>query len=457
MNRKLIVAIATAVILVAGTYIAIQFAKGYRPDLRKREIRGTGLLVTNSVPICAQVFLNGKLTTATNDTTNLPPGEYEVEIKKDGYISWKKTLKIEEELVTQAIARLFPSVTDLRPLTFTGAENLTPSPDGQKIAYVVTASSEDVKKGVWVLDMVTRPFSLSKDPIQIVRNTENLDFGNATLLWSPDSAQLLAHFPEGEKTVVSETNILLDAGGLNREEALRDATARLPVIFSQWEEQLAHKLNDQLLTLPSEMQNIATGSATNLYFSPDEEKLLLTATNEAEIPEKLIPPLPASSTQQEQRLLEPGNVYVYDLKEDRNFLIAQRQEPPAELGTLRQKILLVDRITQNLPFIEEASPSAYTKLQKETTQSTISEFAAQYAPISAGQLQWFPDSNHLIQTEEDKITILEYDGTNRAAVYAGSLLDRFAYSWPDGSKLLILTNLNPQSELPANLYAINLK
>ena len=94
MNRKLIVAIATAVILVAGTYIAIQFAKGYRPDLRKREIRGTGLLVTNSVPIGAQVFLNGKLTTATNDTTNLPPGEYEVEIKKDGYISWKKTLKI---------------------------------------------------------------------------------------------------------------------------------------------------------------------------------------------------------------------------------------------------------------------------------------------------------------------------------------------------------------------------
>src|SRR3990170_3558809 len=140
MNRRLLIYIATVVILVIGTATAIQFAKGYRPDLKSREIRGTGLLVTNSIPIGAQVFLNGKLTTATNDTTNLPPGEYEVEIKKDGYISWKKTLKIEEELVTQAIARLFPAVTDLRPLTFTGASNLTPSPDGQKIAYVVTTS-----------------------------------------------------------------------------------------------------------------------------------------------------------------------------------------------------------------------------------------------------------------------------------------------------------------------------
>lgn len=132
MNRRLIITALTAVLLAAGTYTAIKFAKGYRPDFKSKEIKGTGLLVVNSLPQGAQVFLNSKLTTATDDTLNLLPGEYLIEIKKDGYIPWQKKLTIEAEVVTQANARLFPAVTSLKPLTFTGAHNATPSPDGQK-------------------------------------------------------------------------------------------------------------------------------------------------------------------------------------------------------------------------------------------------------------------------------------------------------------------------------------
>lgn len=472
MNRRTLITLAIAIILILGTYTAIQFAKGYRPNFKTREIQGTGLLVVNSLPEGAQVFLNGKLTTATDDTLNLLPEEYEIEIKKDGYTPWKKTLTILAELVTQANARLFPSVTDLRPLTFTGATNLSPSPDGQKIIYAVTESSKEENKGLWILDLVERPLSFSKDPRQIVRNTESTDFTQAILGWSSDSSQILAHFPEkvvGTKTI-AEQNILLDASNFNRQESILDVTAQLPVIFSQWEEQLARKINDKLLSLPDEMQKIVTASATNLYFSPDEEKLMYTATEDLIISEELIPPLPSSSTQTEERHLKPKSIYVYDIKEDKNFFIAD-SSTPAELGEKPTRMLLINQITPRTLFTPESSPSAHTKLQQETTRETISGFSTQYSPITAQPLQWFPDSSHLVSTEEEKITILEYDGTNHAVVYAGKFDSQltskqtteespgagFTYTWPDGSKLLILTNLNHESDLPPNLYAINLK
>ena len=456
MNRKLLIAIATVIFLILGTYTAIQFAKGYRPNFDAKEIQGTGLLVVNSVPEGAQVLINGKLTTATDDTINLPPGEYTVEIKKDGYISWQKSVHVEAELVTQANARLFPAVTDVDPLTFTGAMNLTPSPDGQKVIYAVEESSIDTKKGLWILDLVCRPISLSKDPRQIVQNTGGLNFTQALLSWSPDSNQVLAHFPpDSNQSSLFEQNLILDSTKFSSQESLRDATAQLPVIFSQWEEQIARKLNDQLSDLPPQVQEIATASATNLYFSPDEEKLLYTATQDAVIPDDLIASLPSSSTQPEHREIKSGNVYVYDIKEDKNFLILESAKP-AELGEQVTREMIIDRITPRTFFSQESSPSAFTKLQKETTEETINAFQAQYSPRKQ-PVMWFPDSNHLIINDEEKITIIEYDGTNADTVYSGTLEEGFVYPWPDGSKLLILTSLNSESTLSPNIYAIILK
>ncbi len=59
-------------------------------------------------------------------------------------------------------------------------------------------------------------------------------------------------------------------------------------------------------------------SAHNIQFANP-----YTATASAQIPEKLIQPLPGSSTQTETRSLLPGNVYIYDIEEDRNFLVEE--------------------------------------------------------------------------------------------------------------------------------------
>lgn len=400
---RVLITLLGIIFIAATTVLTIKLAKGYRPSFKSKALQGTGLLAANSVPRGASVFINDKLTTATDDTLNLPPGEYRVRISQDGYISWEKTLKLQAELVTQTGARLFPAVPDLKPITFSGALNPIASPDGQKLVFGVQNSTNEAKNGLYVLDLQDHQFSFGSDsPRQITRSQPKYDFTQAELAWTPDSSQILATLNPGKDNSI---NVLLDQGGFNDTADLKDVTARLPLIFNEWDDYLDKQNHERLKELPDLVQEIATASAAKFSFSPDSEMLLYLAKAKATLPENLIPSLPSSSTQTETRALEPDNVYVYNLKEDKNFLIAAVADPD----------------------------EAFKKIQ------------------------WFPDSRHLVIVEDEKILIGDYDGTNRQVIYAGPFSGQFAFPWPNGNRLLILASLNGGSNLPPNLYAINLK
>jgi hypothetical protein len=52
--------------------------------------------------------------------------------------------------------------------------------------------------------------------------------------------------------------------------------------------------------------------------------------------------------------------------------------------------------------------------------------------------------------------MLEMDGTNDTTIYAGPFIGSSVFPWPNGEKLVILTDLNNPTILP-NLYTISLK
>lgn len=415
-------ALLALIVVSLATVLAIRFAKGYRPSLKSKTLQGTGLLAANSFPRGASVFIDDKLTTATDDTLNLPPGEYKVKVQKDGYIPWEKILFVEAELVTQTNTRLFPSVPTLTPVTFSGALNPLPSPDGLKIVFAVENATIDTKNGLYILDLADRPFGLNSDPRQITRTSSKYDLVNAQLTWSPDSGQILAIINQGK---VDETNVLLEQSRFNDIAEFKDVTARLPVILADWKETLDNKDHEKLIELPELIQQVATGSAA-FAFAPEPEKILYAPKEEMTLPDNLAPSLPASSTQSQQRQIKPGNIYVYDLEEDKNFWISSTPEPKA------------DR-----PLTEESSP--------------LMALNSRYAQPEFKNIRWYPDSRHLMIVEDKKIIIAEYDGTNRHTVYAGPFSGDFSYPWSNGNSLLVLASLNGGSNLPHNLYSINLK
>lgn len=458
------------IIIVIGTAVAIRFAKGYRPS-RQNIVSGNGLLVANSNPTGAQIFVNGRFTSATSDTLYLDPGTYDVEIKKDGFFTWAKKLTIDKEVVTQANGVLFPLAPRLTPLTFAGAQNVTPSPDGQRLAYYSASASAETKNGWYLLELTDSPLALQRGPKQIAESASDFMPENTQVVWSPNSSQILL--------ISDQRAVLLDPSRLVRLNELPDVKLQLTTIFSQWEEEMYLRDRERLAKFPAEIQAIATSSAVNVYFSPDEKQILYTATSIFTLPENIIPAKPGSSSQKESRTTEIGGIYVYDSEEDRQFLmgkdtsyeefVALQSVKPTPAPKVNSKtpvdpvvptpvgpkhLLSTDLASPALSL--QATPSAFTKLQAETINGTIQNFLRYHTPLFSHGWQWFPTSRHLVTSDESSITIVEGDSTNAVKVYSGPFVAGFVYPWPNGSRLIMLTNFN-QSSAPNNLYALELR
>ena len=435
-------AIFFAIIVVTITIIL--YGRGYRFNLKEKEVRSTGALVATSSPLGAQVFVNGTFTTATNSTTQLAPGDYKVRIVKAGYIPWEKDIKIQPEVVSKADAVLFPSSPSLSALTSTGVIKPQASPDGSKIIFMqnpestpsAQAPNETPAEGIWLLDLSERPLGLNRDPKQIALSTVDRNWADGELVWSPTGKQVLAVFTQAipkstksslakEQTARITRAYLLETDRLN--SLPTDVTAMVNDLLRSWDTQRNEKNREKLLAYPKEIVPIATSSTRLIAFSPDETKFLYQATASATLPPVIIPPLLGTDPTAEQRTISPGKLYVYDAKEDKNFFIMNAEVVNKKQGD-----------------------------QLQATRSPM--FYSPFSTLNASPtLQWYPDSNHLVLLEGGHIILMDYDGINRTTVYGGPFANNFLAPWPGGGKLVILTNLNSTFSDQPNLYLVNLR
>jgi len=438
----LLYTLLSAIIIIGGSALAISYARGNFRVTRQGFIPQTGLLSANSFPPGAEIYIDDRLASATDDTLYLEPGEYNVEIIKDGYWPWQKTLQIEQELVTQTNAQLFPIAPSLTPLTFTGVDRVAPSPDGQKMLYITSTGNNPEQNGIYILELTNNLLSLQRSAQQIAELPDTFSLEEAHIIWSPDSAEVMILAPE--KEVVVTTNRMQNL------DTLPDISFRRRQILSEWEEEMYIRERQFLSEFPDEVITIATQSARNTYISPDKKRLLYTASASATLPPDLIPPIPAANTQPESRDISENQVYIYDREEDRNFFIGEQQP-----DNTPYKVMLADDLYNRSPLTLEASPSAFQSLQATSSAQTAELFNRYHTALYLDSFQWFPDSKHVLYTQNNGIQIKSYDNTNDTTVYSGPFEDSFVYPWPDGSKLMVLTRFNPES--PLNLYAIELK
>lgn len=397
--RLLLFFITLAVVGGVG-YVLSFYANGYIFDINTLKFQPNGLLVIKSNPDGAQIYIDGELKTATNTTINQAPGTYDVKIRKEGYLEWNKRLTIEEEIVTEADAHLFRAVPSLSAVTFAGVASPLSSPDFTKIAYIVPFTKDNLETaGLWVMDTVNLPLGFSRDPRRITDG----DLTDAKITWSPDGREIMLSLPTSA--------YLLDIGKFTPGSERVNMLLQKEVTLTQWAEEESQKSETQISQLPKALSDILR-NARNVVFSPDESKILYTASASASLQSGIIKPLPGSSTQKEEREIKENRTYVYDLKEDRNFLI------------------------------EEDSEDLSLEVWKEASADR--------------RMFWFATSRHLVLAEKEKVTIMDFDNTNRQVVYSGSYVAPFALVAPNIDRLFILSNLGANSN-PPNLYTLSLK
>ncbi len=394
--KNTVLTILTVCIILFVSGIIIAYGRGYRFDTKQKAIGSTGLISVTSDPTGATITIDNKKVGATNTTVTIKPGWYTLSISKEGYQSWEKKIRVQGEVVVSTHAVLFPTNPSLSAITTGGVANPVLSPDGSKLAFTMpttpnaTNGAEQINRGgVWVLDLIDKPLGLNRDAKQLLK-AATLDTTNATLTWSPDSKELLIDIPE-------TTSYLLETDKLND---YAKPLYEKQTTTNNWAIQERTKEKEKLLTLSPDFTNVATGSMNIISFAPDESKILYEATAGATIPTIINPPLIGTNPTEDKRTLIPNTLYIYDIKEDKNYFIGSSKD-------------LV--------------------------------------------LQWLPTSRQLITAGNNKIDVLDYDGTNRKTVYAGPFWDSFVAPWTNASKLVILTNLNPSASTLPNLYAVNIK
>jgi hypothetical protein len=402
MRKVVLSSVGLVVLLVTITTTAVLFASGYRltRENGKTFVEGTGVMVFTSRPDGARVYVNDHLSTATDNTINLQPGDYTVRIEKDGYFSWNKKMTVKQGEVSQANALLFPNTPKLDPLTTTGASNATVDATNTLIAYGVTGA-QPRKNGIYLMNMSSRAIlPIGGLATQLTDNTI-IDFSTAQLSFSPDGDQLLASVSADFGTAY----YLLSTNTFN--ETPQDVTNTILQVQAEWEQDKLVERTRQLRTLPRGIQSLFTKNFVDVKFSPENDKILYTASGSATLNLIKNPPLKGVNSTPQTREIKDKNMYVYDIKEDRNYILWESTAP-------------------------------------ESTESAKPEFT------------WHPGSRHLLYVESGRINSIEFDGQNNTTLYAGPFLEQFMTVWPDGSNIAILTNLNIPGA-PYNLYKIGLK
>ena len=410
IRRQVITSILMLVLLILVTTGFVLYGMGYRLNFTAKNtpiLAHTGILNAQSTPTGAQVWVDGHLTTATNNTVNLTPDKYSITIVKDGYMPWKKDVMIEDQVVSNVNARLFPQAPTLQSISSVGISNPVLDPSGTKIAFTIASQSAS-KNGIYVLNMTSQNFPvlpLQSSSTQIADEANSIPFSQAKLSWSPDGQQILASV---SATPTQPAAVyLLQADQMNATP--QDVTATLPSVEANWQTLENQQDKARLAALKPSVRHLLT-HFNIISWSPDGTKILYQAKDNYTLPIIIQPRRIGNNLLYEQRDLQKNSIYVYDITEDVN--------------------------TRVLNY----SPVACDMTNKDC-----------HVPLT-----WFPDSYHLIYVYDKKINIVEDDGSNMTTIYAGPFVGNYAFPWPDGSKLVILTNLGNTSIQPT-LYTIGLQ
>ncbi len=367
----------------------IAFARGYRLDFEKRSLKSTGIISLTSNPKAAKIYVNGELKGVTDTNLTLPPENYLVEIKKEGYTSWSKKINLKGELVINVDPVLFPINPSLSPLTNLGIIKAIPTEDGDKIVIIASGSAYLFDAGKKTLPFFP-PLNKIVDMLLLPNIT---DFKSIKVTFSPDQKQAIFETDDNSYLLTLEEN------NLNPLEV----TLSKDALFQAWQNEKDKNNTKILETFSKNFDKIASSSFEIISFSPNETKVLYKANNNIELPLMIKPPLISTNQTPEERSLVKDKVYVYDRKEDKNFP------------------LLVTSPYSLIPSIK-----------------------------------WYSDSRHFVVEEEKKISIVDYDDTNKQTIYSGPFESSFFNPTSDG-KIVVLINLNSQvNELP-DLYLVGIR
>jgi len=276
---KKIFLLTLAVSFLITSFLVVCYSLGWRFDWKAKKITQPGIFYFKVLPKNAQIYLNGKLKKKTDiffDSAlidNLLPRKYNVEIKKQSFYSWQKTLEIKKRQVTEAKSIvLVPKNQNFNEIS-KNIKNVFFSPNNKKAIWEELAianfkkSNQSAKKK-WSLKLFDLNKNLKsqligeKDILSVTAGygkdspTKNKNIKLISLKFSPDSKTALL-------------KIGLDTPLTNRKTKLKNEKSIHYFLLK------INKIPAKLIPL-----NFLKGNIKEIYFNPQDSQKLFLLTSQ---------------------------------------------------------------------------------------------------------------------------------------------------------------------------------
>lgn len=425
---------------------------GWRFDWQTKRIIQTGMFYVKAWPKNVQVYLNGQLKEKTDvffgsaTIDNLIPQKYGLEIKKDGYHSWNKTLEIKKREVTEMKnIILIPQYPNFSVL----AEQVKEfhfSPDKEKIVL----KEEDEEQ--WFLKL----FELRNNLKSHLINEEDISIKGVEIInirFSPDSERVLLELGLKENIqyyiIELDQNTLIPVGFLDQVEEIyfHPKNNNLLALISsidkttKREVRAIHEvdINNEEILAPF-LEDVFTFSVTddNLYYIDAEGFVYKNDFSDRKEKINIIPLELKPETDYELIVFEPyvfirENNILYSFDEDsKSFKKFFEQIKDQKLSPDSKKMVYFNNYEISVLFLE----TQYDHPQKEKgEQLFITRFSEEISDVF-----WY-SSHYLVFNIKDKIKVAEIDDRDRI-----NIVDLAEFKEPEiffaDKKLYILSEEN---------------
>lgn len=432
-----------AVALGITTLVLVFAAYGYDIDRKTGGVFQNGLIVVDSHPESAEIFVNGANKGRTSNRLILPENDYEIELRRSGYKTWKKSIKLEGSTIEQLVYPfMYPEKLESKTLqAYVSAPTMASQSPDRKWLVIATA---EVIGSFQLVDLGDKnhpatTITLPSDALTPYNGAHSI----SAVEWSTDNNHLLIMHKFG----ASEEFVLIDRGkpelsiNLNKVFAGHKFTAvslrdKKPDQFY-----LHDEVSGVLLSADIKSAVVTKILDSVKAYKSYESDTILYVTNPANSTNSILR-LKQKTQTTELRTLPVSNNYMLDLAQfnDQLFVVAGSAADsrvyiyrnPSTGGNLSIgrtpapfRVFKVDdaqfvSFSAIARFVAVQGGSKFVVYDIETNRNYKYDTKM---PLSAGQKAVWMDGHRLILDSESTINVFDFDGTNMIKLSAS--LDKF--------------------------------
>jgi len=425
--------------LLLGTVVLLYQAYGYSIDRNGRVIQN-GFVFMSSLPGGADIYVNGVRKDVTNTRLQLPAGGYAIELRQDGYRTWKRAITVDGGVVERFdYPFLFPTklVTTTAKQYAAAPTLVTQSPDRRWLLVQSTPQDQFDLYDLNAVKPVPKPLVLPADALTTGTTTDW-----KAVEWAADNRHLVLRRAYQKDGQPAQQYVLMDRQDPTLSQNLSVTFGFTPATVSLREQKydqyyLYDQPAGQLLTATLKKPTPQPYLSHVLAFATSQDRLLYVTSQDAangvvnvrlRIGDRTftLRQLPAQSAY----LLKvaayngdwlvaagaqtEGKIYIYQ-----NPDTALSDNPQAVLVPLHilKTALPTDlSVSLNNRFLVSENADRFAVYDAETNKGYAYQVST---PLAAPQTHaaWM-DGYHLDMVSGGKLTVFDFDGANLQTLVA---------------------------------------